>query len=230
MRTFHSILLAIFCLLMSSCHIQTKSPDKRSLNATTTETINQNDSTCCFSIKMFEENSYKQERNKENFKKSGFSYEYTQESDNGVIIRQVTTYPDKDKLNSQYYVEDITKKWSPFTIQKRYDYKGRLIYWGKSIKIDGVEKSYEYDENGKAIVTTDHEKLFKHTFADIREFLLKEKGIDIYDTRQAIARRVNHEGKISSESYYRVLVLGKENLPDYYIKIVDVTLEIKPES
>jgi hypothetical protein len=52
--------------------MQTKSSGKRSLNATTTETINQNDSTCCFNIKKFEENSYKQERNKENFKKSGW--------------------------------------------------------------------------------------------------------------------------------------------------------------
>lgn len=26
---------------------------------------------------------------------------------------------------------------NPFIIQKRYDYRGRLIYWGKSIKIDG---------------------------------------------------------------------------------------------
>jgi hypothetical protein len=85
-------------------------------------------------------------------------------------------------------------------------------------------------KNGKAVIITNHEKLFKHSFADIRKFLLKEKGIDIYDTRQAIARRVNHEGKISSEAYYRILIFGKGNLPDYYVKILDATLEIKPES
>ncbi|WP_315052770.1 hypothetical protein, partial [Chryseobacterium indoltheticum] len=73
-----------------------------------------------------------------------------------------------------------------------------------------------------------YEEKFKHSFADIREFLLKTKGIDIYDTRQAIARRVNHRYEDPTQVYYDIYVLDKKDEKnDYRIVIFDDTLQIK---
>lgn len=136
--------------------------------------------------------------------------------------------PEKDSPDSDgEYVEEISIKWRPFVIRKQYDYMGRLRIWAQTFRLEPMNKSYEYDEKGKIIKITDFEKKYKHSFVYIREFLLKAKGIDIYDTRQAIARRVNHRSEDPTQVYYDIYILSKEAKDDYRIVIFDDTLEIK---
>ncbi|WBX99336.1 hypothetical protein [Chryseobacterium gambrini] len=170
-----------------------------------------------FDVKRFEENK----------RKDGTpNYEFV-EGDKD--IRQWSDTPERDSPDSlKYYVEEISKKWKPFVIHKGYDYKGRLKTWVQTFRLEPMNKSYEYDENGKIIKITNYEERYKHSFADIREILLKEKGIDIYDTRQAIGRRVYHKNPTSKEAYYDIYVLDKNNEEkDYRIVIFDDTLELK---
>lgn len=181
-----------------------------------------------FDIKKFEANAYKQKLFKENFKKPEFDAQYKEELMDGRIIRQLTVFLESEKANSQEYSEQISKKWNPFVIHKGYNFKGQLIAWSQTFRLEPINKSYEYDESGKIIKITNYEEKFKHSFADIREFLLKNKGIDIYDTRQAIARRVNHRYEDPTQVYYDIYVLDKKDeTNDYRIVIFDDTLQIK---
>lgn len=170
-----------------------------------------------FDVKRFEENKRKD---------GAPNYEFV-EGDKD--IRQWSDTPERDSPDSlKYYVEEISQKWSPFNIQKRYNNLGILKFWGIFFRNEGINKSYEYDESGKVIKITNYEERYKHSFADIREILLKEKGIDIYDTRQAIGRRVYHKSPTSKEAYYDIYVLDKNNEEkDYRIVIFDDTLELK---
>ncbi len=185
--------------------------------SSTSSIVVQKDSTCCFDIKKYDERRIKE---------GHYDFDFTENDKN---IRQRYSLPDRNSPDSEgEYVEEISKKWSPFVINKVYDYKGRLKAWVQTFRLEPINKSYEYDENGKVIKVTDYEKKFKHSFADIREFLLKEKGIDIYDIRQAIARRVYHKNDNSREVYYDIHVRDKSNEEkDYRIIIFDDTLELK---
>lgn len=180
-----------------------------------------------FDIKKFEKNSYDQKIFKENFKKAGFDAQYEEELPNGKHLRQITVFTNQENGEKQEYVEEIYKKWSPFVIRKQYDYKGRLRIWAETFRLEGINKSYEYDEQGEIIKINNFEEDFKHSFADIREFLLKAKDIDIFDTRQAIARRINHKFDNPPQVYYTIDVFGKEKENNYLIVIIDETLELK---
>ncbi|MCW3160616.1 hypothetical protein [Chryseobacterium oryctis] len=149
--------------------------------------------------------------------------------ENGKNIRQRYTLPERDSPDSDgEYLEEISTEWSPFVIRKKYDYMGRLRRWSTTFRQESINKSYEYDANGKVIKITNYEEKFKHSFADIRAFLLKARSIDIYDTRQAIARRVNHFSKINENAYYDIYIPSKEDAYiGYKIIIYDVSLEIK---
>lgn len=223
-----NILIVILCSAgIISCTTQKlKNAESSSSKPVSKEMVK--DSTCCFDVKKFEINAYNQKIFKENFKKPGYDAQYEEDMGDGKHIRQWTGFVEQEKTNTQEYIEDISKKWSPFNIQKRYDNLGRLKFWGLFFRNEGINKSYEYDESGKVTKITNYEERYKHSFANIREFLLKAKGIDIYDTRQAIARRVNHQSKINSEAYYDIYVLDKNNVEkDYHIVIFDDTLELK---
>lgn len=169
-----------------------------------------------FDIKRFEEKKRKD---------GPPNYKFVENERN---IRQWSDTPDRDSPDSlKYYVEEISTRWQPFIIRKKYDYKGRLRRWSQTFRLESYNKAYEYDESGKVIKITNYEDRYKHSFVDIREFLLKKKGIDIYDTRQAIARRVNHKSQINPEAYYDINVISNKAEKDYRIVIFDDTLEIK---
>ncbi|WP_131368648.1 hypothetical protein [Chryseobacterium luteum] len=224
MKITLSFSLIIYSFLFFSCIAKT------AVNQNTIITIEEKSQldSSRFDIKMFETNSYKQKLFKQNFKKPGFDTQYEEKRTDGTVIRQWTVFPEQEKADTQEYVEEISKEWSPFVIRKKYDYMGRLRRWSTTFRLESINKSYEYDENGKAIKITNYEEKFKHSFADIRELLLKAKGIDIYDTRQAIARRVNHRYEDPIQVYYNIYVMDKKDEKnDYSIVIFDDTLEIK---
>lgn len=227
MKTIASFTLVIFFSLLFSCtaKIVEKSESKNSkIMAEEKPALDSSR----FDIKKFETNAYKQKIFKENFKKPGFDAQYEEELAHDRTVRQWTVFPEQEKADTQEYVEEISKKWNPFVIRKKYDYKGQLRRWSTTFRQESINKSYEYDESGKIIKTTNYEEKFKHSFADIREFLLKNKGIDIYDTRQAIARRVNHRYEDPTQVYYDIYVLDKKDEKnDYRIVIFDDTLQIK---
>lgn len=64
----------------------------------------------------------------------------------------------------------------------------------------------EYDKEGKLIKEENYDNKFKHTFEQIREIVLREKNVDIYDTRQAIADRFVPNGLI--DTYYQIHILN----------------------
>lgn len=214
MKITSLILLIICSFLWLSCSIKTA---EKSVNQDVLIVERPALDSSRFDAKRFEENK----------RKDGTpNYEFVEgEKD----IRQWSDTPERDSPDSlKYYVEEILKKWSPFVIHKGYNSKGRLIAWSQTFRLEPINKSYEYAENGMVMKITNYEERYKHSFADIREFLLKKKGIDIYDTRQAIARRVNHKSKINPEAYYDIYVLDKNDVEkDYRIVIFDDTLELK---
>jgi len=218
--------LIIYSFLLSSCIAKTAEKTESKNAKIIVEEKPALDSSR-FDIKKFEANAYKQKLFKENFKKSGFDAQYEEEIADDRTVRQWTVFPEQEKEDTQEYAEEISKKWSPFVIRKKYDYKGQLRRWSTTFRQESINKSYEYDESGKIIKITNYEEKFKHSFADIREFLLKTKGIDIYDTRQAIARRVNHRYEDPTQVYYDIYVLDKKDEKnDYRIVIFDDTLQI----
>ena len=218
--------LIIYSFLLSSCIAKTAEKTESKNAKIIVEEKPALDSSR-FDIKKFEANAYKQKLFKENFKKSGFDAQYEEEIADDRTVRQWTVFPEQEKEDTQEYAEEISKKWSPFVIREKYDYKGQLRRWSTTFRQESINKSYEYDENGKIIKITNYEEKFKHSFADIREFLLKAKGIDIYDTRQAIARRVNHRYEDPTQVYYDIYVLDKKDEKnDYRIVIFDDTLQI----
>ncbi len=211
-----NFLFILFCsIIIASCTAK----NKKTINNFEKHLVQ--DSTCCFDIKEFT-------------KKVGTSGDGPAEYDftlaNGKEIRQIVFKPERNSPETEWsYNEEISKQGSPFVIRKKYDYMGRLMRWSTTFRSESINKSYEYDEKGNVIKIINYEEIYKHSFADIREFLLKKKGIDIYDTRQAIARRVNHRNQINPEAYYDIDVrnAADNTVLDYRIVIFDTTLEMK---
>lgn len=209
-----SLIIIISNFLLSSCTVKSV---ENNLSKNISGTKNPAQDSARFDVKRFEE------------KKGKYgppNYKFTEDNKN---IRQWSDTPERDSPDSlKHYTEEISKQWSPFIINRVFDYKGRLRAWVQTFRLEPINKSYEYDENGKVIKVTDYEEKFKHSFSDIRELLLKERGIDIYDVRQAIARRVYHKNPGSTEAYYDIHVRDKkDDEKDYKIVISDDTLEIK---
>ena len=213
LRTF-LIVLILWSAGLIACTSQRQKPlNPPKLSAGKSSLEMQKDSTCCFDIKKYNERRIKEGR---------YDFEFTE--GNKIIRQRYSFSSDSDGK----YIEDISKKWSPFNIQKRYDNLGRLKFWGMYFRNECIKKSYEYDDKGRVINITDCDKNFKHDFADIRELLLKERGIDIFDVRQAIARRVYHKNPGSTEAYYDINVRDKkDDEKDYKIIVNDDTLEMK---
>jgi len=209
------ISLIIYSFLLSSCIAKTveKPESKNAIIIVGKKTVVDSSR---FDIKKY---------NERRIKEGHYDFEFTE---NGKNIRQRYSLPKRDSPDSDgEYAEEISKKWNPFVIRKGYNFKGQLIAWSQTFRLEPINKSYEYDENGKIIKITNYEEKFKHSFVDIREFLLKTKGIDIYDTRQAIARRVNHRYEDPTQVYYDIYVLDKKDEKnDYRIVIFDDTLQI----
>lgn len=215
MKTIAPLILVFFFSLLFSCTAKIiEKPESKNAKIIAEKKIVVDSSR--FDIKKYNER----------IKEGHYDFEFTE---NGVNIRQRYSLPKRDSPDSDgEYVEEISKKWTPFVIRKKYDYKGQLRRWSTTFRQESINKSYEYDESGKIIKITNYEEKFKHSFADIREFLLKNKGIDIYDTRQAIARRVNHRYEDPTQVYYDIYVLDKKDEKnDYRIVIFDDTLQIK---
>ena len=209
------ISLIIYSFLLSSCIAKTaEKPESKNAKIIVGKKTVVDSSR--FDIKKY---------NERRIKEGHYDFEFTE---NGKNIRQRYSLPKRDSPDSDgEYAEEISKKWNPFVIRKKYDYKGQLRRWSTTFRQESINKSYEYDESGKIIKITNYEEKFKHSFADIREFLLKAKGIDIYDTRQAIARRVNHRYEDPTQVYYDIYVLDKKDEKnDYRIVIFDDTLQI----
>jgi len=215
MKTIAPFISIFFFSLLFSCTAKTtEKPESK--NAIIAEKKPAIDSSK-FDIKKY---------NERRIKEGHYDFEFTE---NGKNIRQRYSLPKRDSPDSDgEYAEEISKKWNPFVIRKKYDYKGQLRRWSTTFRQESINKSYEYDESGKIIKITNYEEKFKHSFVDIREFLLKTKGIDIYDTRQAIARRVNHRYEDPTQVYYDIYILDKKDEKnDYRIVIFDDTLQIK---
>lgn len=210
------ISLIFYCFLLFSCNVK-KTEKQEIKNVVLVKEEKPALDSSRFDIKRFEEK-------KDKYRSP--NYEFVE---NGRNIRQLSDKPERDSPDSlKYYAEQISKKWNPFVIHKGYNFKGQLIAWSQTFRLEPINKSYEYDESGKIIKITNYEEKFKHSFADIREFLLKNKGIDIYDTRQAVARRVNHRYEDPTQVYYDIYVLDKKDEKnDYRIVIFDDTLQIK---
>src|SRR5690606_21342588 len=81
--------------------------------------------------------------------------------ENGKNIRQRYNLPERDSPDSAgEYLEEISTEWSPFIIRKGYDYKGNLKAWSTTFRQEPINKSYEYDANGKVIKITNYEEKF----------------------------------------------------------------------
>lgn len=133
--------------------------------------------------------------------------------------------------DAKVYQQIIFKEYSPFKYYSFYFSNGLLAQ-----EIFNFNKSAvlikEYNLSGNIIRIQDFDKDFRHSFEQIHEIVLKEKNIDIYDTRQAIALRHDTPNAVIKK-YYQIHVLksklvGSEwqSIPDYSFIIDDVTGKI----
>jgi hypothetical protein len=173
-----------------------------------------------FDIKKFEENRDKQ----------GYINEYHFKLDDGTTIRQLDITSNATN-NEKTYQEIITKEFSPIKYVYNYYENGSEKNYRSIINDSGIEIK-EYDKNGNLIKETNFNQDFKYTFEQIHDIVLKEKGVDIYDTRQAVALRHNTPDAIIKK-YYQIHVLKSELVqgewyyqPDYSFLIDDTTGKI----
>ena len=173
-----------------------------------------------FNIKKFEENKGKQ----------GIvnKYLYTL---NGYNIRELSSNAASNNYELRYQRE-ITKEFSPFKLVHTY-YKNGTIRSSTSFFNKSRIGIYKiFDQNGQVIKEIDDDKNFKHSFEQIHDFVLKEKNIDIYDTRQAVALR--HDTPFAPiKKYYQIHVLKSSfvdgqwySQPNYSFLIDDKTGQI----
>lgn len=174
-----------------------------------------------FNINKFEENKGKQ----------GYDNEYVFRTHDDFDVREFATIISNDAKELQYQRE-VSKEFSPFKNIYVYYNNGNLYAHGEFFNSSPNGISKEYDKNGKLIKETNFDKNFKHTFEQIHNIVLKEKKIDIYDTRQAIALR--HDGSIADniKPYYQIHVVKSElvdgiwySQPDYSFILDDATLK-----
>ncbi len=206
-----SILISL--VLMLSCKAQ-----KNNENTNEMKKIN---------IKKFEENKGK-----------GTIYNHPDMFDyidnNGYsIIQYGQSFSSKEE--NRQYSELITKEFTPYRYSFTYYNNGNLyteiISFNNSLLI-----AKEYNRNGELVKETDFDKNFKHSFEQIHDFVLKEKNIDIYDTRQAVALR--HDTPRSPlKKYYQIHVLKSSfvdgqwySQPNYSFLIADETGQIVKSS
>ncbi|TGN23115.1 hypothetical protein [Empedobacter tilapiae] len=175
-----------------------------------------------FNIKKFEEN--KGNRLMSN------QYWYTLEN---YDVREFSF--DDTNTNTKIYQRVITKEFNPF--KSYYYYYDNGIISKKVLNFNNSTLTIkEYNRNGELVKETDFDKNFKHSFEQIHDFVLKEKNIDIYDTRQAVALR--HDTPHSPlKKYYQIHVLKSSfvdgqwySQPNYSFLIADETGQIVKSS
>ncbi|KPH14666.1 hypothetical protein [Chryseobacterium sp. ERMR1:04] len=201
------VFLIIIFLVLIGCDGQTKTNHK-----TTTDKME------TFDIENFEKN-----------KGRGKIYDdphiYDYKTQDGLYIVQ-SKYEQDD-----YYSEEVSKEFSPYRYRYTYDLSGyretEMNEFNNSVLV-----TKGYDKNGKLIKETNFDKNFKHTFEQIREIVLKEKQVDIYDTRQAVALR-HDTPDATLKKYYQIHVLKSElvggewySQPNYSFLIDDETGKI----
>jgi hypothetical protein len=172
-----------------------------------------------FDIKKFEDNKGKQ----------GYENEYRYEL-NGFAIREFSTNAASDNYELRYQ-QELTKEFNPYKFYFYYYNNGVMVKEVKTFNGSGIELK-EYDKIGKLIKETDFDKNFKHTFEQIHDIVLKEKDVDIYDTRQAVALR-HDTPNARIKKYYQIHVITSElvqgewySKPNYSFLIDDETGQI----
>ncbi|MDH7462327.1 hypothetical protein QEG73_13595 [Chitinophagaceae bacterium 26-R-25] len=174
-----------------------------------------------FDIKKFEQNKGKQ----------GYSGSYRFKTKEGDEVKQLD-FTSTDTSYKKYYQETITKEFSPFKQIYSYYENGQLWVEFKDFNNSSVEEK-RYDKNGQLIKTINYDKKFQYDFEAIHKMVLEKLGVDIYDTRQAMAFRtvdnITNELPILNR-YYQIHVLKSAYVrgewlsdPDYSFFIDDAT-------
>ena len=173
-----------------------------------------------FNIQNFEKNKGKQ----------GYVNEYQYKLSDNSDVREFSSKAASDNFELRYQKE-VTKEFNPIKYYFYYYPNGVLNKEVLDFN-NSVVEIREYDKDGKLIKETDFDKNFRHTFEQIHDMVLKEKKVDIYDTRQAVAlRHDTPDGTI--KKYYQIHVLNSKlvgnewySQPDYSFIIDDATGKI----
>lgn len=155
-------------------------------------------------------------------------YDY-ETKDSHIVTQYGTTFTSKG--HEKEYMENIDQKFSPLKYNYIYDQSGSLKHETMNFN-NSIVYVREYDKNGKLIKETNFDKNFKHTFEQIHNMVLKEKKVNIYDTRQAVALR-HDTPDAYPKKYYQIHVLKSElvegewySQPNYSFLIDDETGKI----
>lgn len=148
-------------------------------------------------------------------------------SPEGYLVTQFgTSFSSKGKPKE--YNEEITKEFSPYIFMYTYFENGNLNIKTESFNSYMLSK-IEYDENGKIIKEINTDTIFKHSFKQIHDMVLKNRNVDIYDTRQATALRHDTPDAVIKK-YYQIHVITSELIegqwyaqPNYSFIIDDAT-------
>lgn len=170
-----------------------------------------------FNIKKFEENKGKQDYDNE------YHYKLLDRSE----VREFSIVDNSEV----FYIREISKKGSPFNYFYSYDENGNLFIEKKYFN-NSILTHTEWDKNSKIVKEINYDRGFKHSFKQIRDIVLKEKNIDIYNTKEAIVDRFEpnkrtqtgwYEIHIFKTIYYKgeLVTFLKEN-----IAIIDETGEV----
>lgn len=208
------LILIVMLLNIQACDGQNKKNNNHVTAKNTTDKMNK------FDIDSFEKNKGKQ----------GYVNEYHYTLNDNSNIREFSSKAASDKFELRYQRE-LTKKFNP----KKYYY---YYYPTEIINKEVLEFNNsllnvkEYDKNGKLIKEINFDKNFKHTFEQIHDIVMKEKKVDIYDTRQAVALR-HDTPDAYPKKYYQIHVLKSElvegewySQPNYSFLIDDETGKI----
>jgi len=177
-------------------------------------------------MKTFDKHKFEDNKGKQ-----GYANEYHYSLSNDFNVKEYSTLEN----NEEMFKQEITKEFTPHSYKNTY-YQSGLRY-AEIINFNtSLICAKEYDKNGKLIKEINLDTVFKHTFEQIHALVLKEKGVDIYDTRQAVALRHNPTQKLEGltiKNYYQIHVLKTDFIqgewlsqPDYSFLIDDETGEI----
>lgn len=149
-----------------------------------------------FDIENFEQNKGKQ----------GYHNEYRYNLPDNSKVREYKIF---DNLKI-FYIRIITKDFSPFNYYYLYYDNGILFTGIKNFNKSPIHH-VEYDKIGnRKIKEIDYDKFFKNSFEQIREIILREKKVDIYDKKQAIANRF--EKSDTYTAYYQIHIMKSEKI------------------
>lgn len=223
-------ILNILLLSLINCNGQNKNEKKEtdylknenSNNLNVNIKIKKNNIMKTFDIETFEKNKGKQ----------GYPNEYYYKSSDNSDVREFSTATSPNNPEIKYQRE-VSKEFSPYKSVWIF-YKNGILYTEGNFFNDSHVSIYrKFDKNGKLIQEINDDKNFKHSFEQIHDIIIKEKKINIYDTRQAVAVRADTPfGNTGIEIYYQIHVLKSDlvdgiwySQPDYSFIIDDATLK-----